>query len=307
MDAIVVLQGVLLIMLTPLFKGFTKVIKAWLRGYQGPSIFQTYYDWLKLIQKGRVLSSYSTAITRIAPSVALGAVMVSFFLVPVFYTQLGNEMGNLWIVVFLLVLVKVCNVLIGLDAGSSFGGMGTSRELFVGLFAEPVLVLILCFLYIENQSFNGFELAYKGAQQMTLAPGHVLAALAFLILILAENARMPVDNPETHLELTMIHEAMLLDLSGPELAYAEMAATGKLLIYMTLFINIFYPTGIATMANLPSITIGIIGFCLKMMMMIVLLSINEVTYAKFRLLRVPELLGLAFALALTALAVSGLV
>ena len=245
--------------------------------------------------------------TQVGPSVALGAVLVSFFLVPVFYTQLDNGLGNLWIVIFLMVLVKVSNVLIGLDAGSSFGGMGTSRELFVGLFAEPVLVLILCFLYIENQSFNSFELAYQGAKHMTLAPGHVLASLAFLILILAENARMPVDNPETHLELTMIHEAMLLDLSGPELAYAEMAATGKLLIYMTLFVNVFYPTGIATMATFSSMTIGIVTFCIKILIMIGLLAINEVTYAKFRLLRVPELLGLAFALALTALAVSGLV
>lgn len=300
-------QGMLLIVSIPFFKGLTKWIKAWMRGQTGPSPLQTYYDWWRLFTKGRVLSSHSSPVTRYMPSVGLAAALVAMFIVPVFQVSPGQEVGSLWLILFLMLLVKVTNTLIGLDAGSSFGGMGSSRELFVGFFAEPVMALIIAFLFIENKSFNLHELAFQGAGEAVVAPGRIIAAMAFFILILAENARMPVDNPETHLELTMIHEAMVLDVSGPDLAYVEMTSTAKLVLYLTILINGFYPVGIATTASLAAMVTGVLAFIFKLGICLVALCINEVTYAKFRLLRVPELLGLSFALALTALAVGGLV
>lgn len=294
-------ESISLIMLTPLFIGILRKLKAILRGYQGPILIQPYFDLIKLFQKGRIISNQSSFITQIGPIISFSAAVTSIFFIPVFYTGGEYYLGNIFIIIFLFGTVKLFITLIGLDSASTFGGMGSSRELYISMLVEPIMFLIVAFLYFETKTFNIFKIAIINDNLNKISTPHIVAACAFFLLILAENSRLPVDNPETHLELTMVHEAMILDLSGSDLALMELTSSIKFVAFLTIFINTFFPFGISTTYDFVFIIGGIIFFIVKIIFCLGIVSIIETSISKFRLFRLPELLAAAFSIAIAAL------
>lgn len=301
---ILILQSLFLLLITPLFIGVLKKTKAFFRGYTGPSIFQVYYDLLKLLSKDEVISESSSFITTIGPLISLVAVVSCTFLVPVFYTTSTATFGNIFVILFTLGIVKFFSSLIGLDGGSTFGGMGSSRELFISMLVEPIMFVVVAFLFIETKSFNIFTISFINSNQIFVSAGHILAVLAFFILLLAENARMPIDNPETHLELTMVHEAMILDLSGKRLAIIELSSAIKFILFLTLLVNGFISYGISTSFNVLSILVGLILYIAKIIICLIIIAFFETTIAKLRLFKVPELLTAAFSIGIVSIIIS---
>jgi formate hydrogenlyase subunit 4 len=301
--AINFIQSMILIVVAPLFIGILKRMKAIIRGYEGASICQPYYDIKKLLSKNRVISKSSSFITTIGPTIILAAAILSAFLVPVIWTTSKALIGNIFIIIFVMTIIKFIITLIGVDAASTFGGMGSSRELFISMFAEPVGFLMAAFLYFETKSFNIYDIASINSLSKNLSTAHIIAAVAFLIWVTAENARMPVDNPETHLELTMVHEAMILDLSGRDLAYVEISSYIKFIVFLTIFVNAFIPFGIATSLSLIALIKSAVLYVLKIVAILFIVALIETTMAKFRLFRVPELIAVSFCFALTAISI----
>lgn len=297
------IQSSILIAAAPLFIGILKRMKATIRGYEGAPIYQPYYDIKRLLSKGRVISKTSSFITTIGPTIILAAAVLSAFLVPVIWTTSKALIGNMFIIIFVMTIIKFITTLIGLDCASTFGGMGSSRELFISMFAEPVGFLMVAFLYFETKSFNIYDIASINSSSKNLSTAHIVAAAAFLIWVTVENTRMPVDNPETHLELTMIHEAMILDISGRDLAYIELSSYIKLIVCLTIFTNAFIPFGIATSVALTALIKAAVLYIIKIVVILFVIALVETTLAKFRLFRVPELLAVSFGFALTAIAI----
>lgn len=299
-----IFQSLVLLMLTPLFIGILKSLKAFLRGYSGFPVLQPYYDLKKLFNKGRVISKTSSFITEIAPILSITAAITAAFVIPVFYTGTNGYTGNLFMIIFLLSIVKFLSTLLGLDCASTFGGMGSNRELFISMFAEPVMFILVAFLYMETKTFNIFSITSFNSSITKYSISHIIGAIAFAVLLIAENARMPVDNPETHLELTMIHEAMILDISGRDLAFMEFASYTKLIVFITIFINCFFSVGIGTSLTALSLLTGFISYVVKIVFCLMVISIIETTMAKFRLLRIPEVLAAAFSISIVAVAIN---
>lgn len=297
------IQSLILIAAAPLFMGILKRMKAVIRGYEGAPICQPYYDVKRLLSKGRVISKTSSFITTIGPTIAFAGAVLLAFLIPVIWTSPKALVGNIFIIIFIMTLIKFITTLIGLDCASTFGGMGSSRELFISMFAEPVGFLIVAFLYFETKKFNLYDIALVNNLSKNLSTAHIVAAAAFLIWIVGENARMPVDNPETHLELTMIHEAMILDISGRDLAYIELSSYIKFIVSLTIFVNAFMPFGIATSLTLVALIKALVLYIIKIVVILFIIALVETTMAKFRLFRVPELLAVAFCFALTAISI----
>lgn len=294
-------QSFILMLLSPLLIGVLRKLKAFLRGFQGPSLFQMYYDIYKLLLKEKNVSNTSSFITKIGPILSLSAAATSIFFVPVFYAGKENSLGNIFIVIFLFAIMKLFIALIGLDSASTFGGMGSSRELFISAMVEPIIFISIAFLFFETKSINVFCIANINSSLDKFTTPHIIAAVAFFIIILGENTRMPVDNPETHLELTMVHEAMILDLSGIDLALMELASSIKLTVFLTLFINCFIPFGIATNFDFLTIICGIVSYIVKIIISLLLIAFLETSISKFRLFRLPELFACAFAINIVAL------
>lgn len=301
------IQSIVLLLFTPFFIGFLKRTKANIRGYKGAPVLQPYYDLAKLFSKGRVISNYSSFITKIAPILSLTFALTTALFIPVFYTGKSFYIGNLFIVLFLIGNLKILSVLVGLDSGSTFGGMGSSRELFISMMAEPIMFLMVTFLFMETKTFNIFKMASINSLTNWYSTAHMIAAIAFVILLVGENSRMPVDNPETHLELTMIHEAMILDISGRDLACIELSSYIKLIIYITIFINCFFPIGIATSISAIGLIVSFLVYILKILMCLIIISIIESTMAKLRLFRTPEIFAWSFSISIVAIAVNTMV
>lgn len=300
-----IIQSFLILALTPLFSGILKKMKAYLRGYKGPSIFQVYYNYGKLFNKNCIRSSNSSFITNIGPLVALSASITVAFMIPVFFSNSNTVIGNLFIIVFMLGYVKFFNTLIGLECSSTFGGMGSSRELFLSMLAEPVVFAIIMYLYLENKSFNIFTISALNATSNNIFDiGNILALIAFLIILMVENARLPIDNPETHLELTMIHEAMILDLSGRDLLFVELASNIKFTLFITLFINIFFPVGLALVISPIMLLQSVLFFLAKYLLVLFIIAFIEIMMAKSRLFRTPDLIAAAFSIVIAAIALN---
>lgn len=276
-------------------------MKAFMRGYKGASIFQVYYDLVKLFRKETIRSNWSSFVTEIGPTVALGISMTCAFMVPVFFSSSNNVVGNMIVIVFLLGGIKLINTLFGLDSSSTFGGMGASRELFLSMLAEPVMFLVIMFLYFQYNSLNIFDIAIDNSQALSLSVGDILAFVSFFIVLLVENTRLPIDNPETHLELTMIHEAMVLDLSGRDLALVELASMVKFAVFIAMIVNIFIPFGIITSLSLISIAGAVVLFLLKTAVVLFVIALIEVLIAKSRLFRAPDLIAVSFSLIIAAI------
>ncbi|MBI1737477.1 MAG: NADH-quinone oxidoreductase subunit H [Candidatus Rokubacteria bacterium] len=302
MDALTaVLQLAMIGAGAPLLVGLTRTLKARLVGRRGAPPWQPYRDLAKLLGKEPVVSSTTSWVFRFTPYVLVAAMLVAALVVPVVvaHPALGFA-GNAILLMALFVLGTFFLALAGLDAGSAFGGMGSSREVAVAALAEPTVILAIFALAMRAETIDLGGVVERLGRDPALAisPGHLLAFAAFFIVMLAETGRLPVDNPATHLELTMIHEAMVLEYSGRYLALVEWASAMKLALFMTLLANLFFPWGVPTVATPAALLLGVLALAGKLVVLVVVLAVAETAMAKLRLFRVPELLAGSFALAL---------
>lgn len=298
-------QAIVLIALSPAIVGLIRKVKARLQCRHGAGIFQPYADLRKLFCKQPVVSTTTSWIFTATPYIVFASTMTAGLLVPVFASQMPlNFAGNIIAFVYLLALGTFFLILAGLDAGSPFGGMGSSRESIVASLTEPAMIMAIFAIALTAGSTNLSSIVHKTALLegvVTDPSSHVMALAALFIVALAETGRVPVDNPATHLELTMIHEAMVLEYSGRYLALVEWASGIKLLVFLTLIANVFVPWGIATSLTPPVLAIGLAVYVAKVAGLAVLIGTIECMFAKLRLFRVTDLLGVAFILALLGL------
>lgn len=296
------LQTLLLLALAPLVTGMIRTFKARMQGRKGPSIFQPYRDLHKLFYKSSVVSKDSSWVSTITPYVCISAVTIAALLVPVIYARAYGFIGDLILLVYLLAVVKFFTALAALDAGSTFGGMGSSREMFISSIVEPTMLLSIfaMALVTGTTDLGGISRQVASTGLELVEPSLFLAAAAFFIATLAENSRVPVDNPATHLELTMIHEAMMLEYSGKRLALMEYSSMVKLLIFLTLLANVFFPWGIALTASPVELFVGLVVYLIKIVCLVLVIVLIESSMAKSRLFRLPNLLTVAFTLSLLA-------
>ena len=298
------LQIALLLALSPLLSGCIKNWKAKLQNRRGPRIWQPYLDLAKFLRKEMVISEHASWIFRAMPYVLFISTLVAGLLIPLISYQAPLSLfGGALAFVGLLALGRFFLALGGLDPASAFGGMGSSREMTISAIAEPALMLAIFTVAINAHSTNLSEMlsAAQGPTWRLLNPAHVLAFAALFIVLLAETGRIPVDNPATHLELTMIHEAMILEYSGRYLALIEWSASLKQLVLMALLVNIFFPIGIATAQTAGALGLSLAWFLAKLLALAGAVVLVETTNAKLRLFRVPDLLSAAFILATLAL------
>jgi formate hydrogenlyase subunit 4 len=295
-----VLQVGLLLVGSPLLVGTIRKVRARLEGRRGAPIVQPLLDIWKLLGKERMAPEHSSWVFGVAPLVVLGTAIVVAAVGPfVSVVSPVPRAGDLFVVVSLLLLGTVALAAAGLDTGTAFGGMGASREMTVAALAEPTLLVATFALAVpagstDLESMIGATLRRPGG---VVAAATVLAFVALAIAMLAEGGRLPVDNPSTHLELTMIHEAMVLEYAGADLAIVELGAAARLTIFLALLANLFVPWGVATSGAATAIAVGTAVLVGKVLFLGLLLGVFEVFTAKLRLFRVPELLALSLVLA----------
>ena len=299
------LQTALLLLLAPLLSGCLKNWKAKLQNRRGPRVWQPYFDVFKFLRKDMVISEHASWIFRATPYVVFLTALLAGLMVPMVQTEAPLSLfGGALAMIYLLGLGRFFMALGGLDTASAFGGMGSSREMTIAAIAEPAMMLSIFTVAITAGSTNLSRIlaATQGPAWQLLNPSHVLAFAALFIVLLAETGRIPVDNPATHLELTMIHEAMLLEYSGRYLALIEWGAAVKQLVLMSLLVNVFFPAGIAAAgAGAGALGIAVLMFVVKLILLAGAVVLVETTNAKLRLFRVPDLLSAAFILATLAL------
>lgn len=306
MTARILVEAIQLLILAfgaPLLVGSVRKLKARLQGRRGASVFQPYRDLRKMLVKEAVISENTSWIFQFTPYLVASVMLLSSLVVPMLttHTPLGFT-GNIIVLMYLLLLATFFLALAGLDAGSAFGGMGSSREMIIAALAEPTVMIAIFAIALRVGSTSLDEIVRRGADDslLLLNPGHLLAFVAFFIVALAETGRLPVDNPATHLELTMIHEAMILEYSGRHLALIEWAAGMKLFMFLTLLSNLFFPWGVARTLEPVPVAIAFAALALKVGVLAAAVAILETSIAKLRLFRVPELLSGSFTLALLA-------
>ncbi len=302
-DALIVqgAQMLLVLLLAPLLTGLVRKIKARLTRRRGASVFQPYRDLFRLLRKDVVLAENASWLFRVTPYLVFATIWVAASLVPTFAAGLMfSWSADLIALIALLGSARFFLALAGMDVGTSFGGLGSSREVMIASLAEPAMIMIVFTLALVAGSTQLSYIAGLFASSgVGLRVSLGLALIALIMVAIAENARIPVDNPATHLELTMVHEAMVLEYSGRHLALIEFAASLKLLLYISLIACLFAPWGLGRggAGILPDL-IGLGAYLVKLGIGGALLAIFETSIAKMRVFRVPEFLGAALMLGL---------
>ena len=296
-------QLMLVLALAPLLTGYVRKVKARLLRRQGPDLVQPYRDLLKLLRKEVVLADNASWVFRVAPYLIFATTWVAASLVPTFATGLAfSPAADLIAIVALLGSARFMLALAGLDVGTSFGGIGSSREMMIASLAEPALLMIAFTVsLLAGTTQLSSVAAYMQGESAGLRVSLALALVGMVMVALAENARIPVDNPATHLELTMVHEAMILEYSGRHLAVIEAAASLKLLLYLSVISCVFLPWGVAVAGQgLEAYAVSMPIYVVKLAVGGFLLAVFETAIAKMRVFRVSEFLGAALMLALLA-------
>jgi formate hydrogenlyase subunit 4 len=303
--SLAILQAAAMLAVAPLLKTAIRKMKARLQNRQGPPMLQGYYDLAKLLRKEPVRSDTASWVYAAGPRLYFASAIAATTLVPVWIAAAPLEAaGGILLLVGTLALGRFALATAALDTGSPFGGMGASRDMTIAALAEPALMLGLFTSALAAGSLNLGELVRNVLQRApTIHPSDLLAFAGLFIIVIAETGRIPVDNPATHLELTMIHEAMVLEYAGPDLALVEWAAALKELLYMTLLVDLFIPAGIATSAALVAIAVAVAAWAGKIFLLAIAVTITESTNAKLRLFRVPELVSISLGLGFLALAI----
>ena len=295
-----VLQTLLFVVSAPLLAGWIKRVKCHMQNRAAPALWQPYRDLAKLLRKRVVLAEHASWVFRATPFIVFGATILAAAVVPLVLAQHpAAAVADVIVLVGFLALSRFFLALAGMDIGTAFGGMGSSREMMIGALAEPVMLMAVFTLSMTASTTNLSEaVGYTLNGGLVLRPSFVFALLGLMMVAVAETGRIPVDNPATHLELTMVHEAMILEYSGRHLALIEWAAQIKLMVYMVLIANIFLPWGIATELTAQAAALGVTAIGAKLALLGVLLILWETVMAKMRLFRVPQFLGFAFLLSL---------
>jgi Formate hydrogenlyase subunit 4 len=289
-------------LVSPLVNGVIRKIKATVQHRKGAPVLQLYFDLYKLFKKDMVISKNSSWIFNAAPYIYFISVLAAFVFVPAIpgLFSLGFA-GDAILVVYLLALGRFFLTLSGLDTGSTFGGMGSSREMLISSLIEPSLIITIFTLGLSsNAGSTAFQAIYEASSKLGLGivnPLYLLLLAAMFIIIIAETARIPVDDPSTHLELTMVHEAMILEYSGRNLALMEYGASLKQLLLITLTVNIFMPFGSCAIPEL-GVLVPVLLYVFKVLIVTVVIALIEVNTVKLRLFSVPNLAALAFILSL---------
>jgi len=307
---IAVVQVVLFVFLAPLLIGVIRQVRATIEGRAGAGIWQPWRDLRKLLAKDPVRAAGSSWMLRAGPV----ALTVSSLLLCVLLPLVGTISfltipSDLFVVVSVMLIGVVALALVGLDGGTAFGGMGSSRHMTVAALVEPTLLLSVYALSIPagTSTISAIVETRLLSPEVIISPVSVLALVALSIAIMAETGRLPVDNPGTHLEVTMLHEAMTLEASGRDLAWLEVGSWLKLAALLGLVSNLAVPWGVVTDFSVLGLAVGIVSIAVKVLVLGVLLSIGEIFLAKVRLFQVPELLAGSFALAFLAVTASYLV
>lgn len=301
-----VAEVVLALVAAPLFLGWVNQCRAWLQNRHAPSMLLPYHNLRKLFAKQAVLAEHASSLFRIAPYLVFGIMVVAAAIVPSLGTTLPLTLAADGIaLVGLLATARVLVALAALDIGTAFGALGARREMLIGFLAEPALLMIVFVAALVSHSTALPAIAGDlASRSLTLEPSLAFTAVAFTIVLLAENARIPVDNPATHLELTMIHEALLLEYSARHLALMEWAAALKLYNYACIGFALFVPWGVASgNASAVGLAASVAALALKLGVAGAALALIETVSAKLRVFRAPELLATAFMLAVLGLLV----
>lgn len=295
------IQMLLVLAVAPLLTGFVRKVKARAIGKAGPPVLQPYLELLRLIRKEAVVAHSASWLFRVAPYLIFAGIWVAAALVPTFAAGLMfSWSADLIAIVALLGSARFFLALAGLDVGTSFGGIGSSREMMIASLAEPAMIMIVFTIALIVGSTQLASIsAYTASHEVGLRVSLALSLVALLMVAIAENGRIPIDNPATHLELTMVHEAMVLEYSGRHLAMIELAASLKLVLYVSLIACIFVPWGLAPAgAGIGGLAIGIAAYLGKLIAGGVLLALFEMAIAKMRVFRYAEFLGAALMLGL---------
>lgn len=291
-----IINTIVVLATAPLFISLIKKVKARTQGRQGPSVFQTYYTIARLLKKEVIYASASSRIMRVTPLVNIAAMLVAALFVPlVFVPEPAGGIGNIILFLYLLALARFFMALAGLDAGSSFGGMGSSREMSISAIIEPTTIIVFAALAFVFRTLNIFDMfAHSAASGTITTPILILIGISLFIILIVETSRIPVDNPETHLELTMIHEGMILEQSGRNLALMELSSAVKLTLLMALLVNLIMPFGLATTLTLTGILLAAILFVVKCAVLSGIIGLFESSMAKMRFFQLPSLFAMAF-------------
>jgi len=296
-------QVILVVALAPLFTGMVRKTKARFQYRRGPSVLQPYRDLIRLFRKEVVLADNASWLFTVAPTVIFAFTWVAAVLVPTFTFDTGlGSAADFIVIIGLLASARFTLALAGLDIGTSFGGIGASREMMISSVAEPALLMLIFALALIGGTTRLPDIAafvQSGAVGLNISLG--LAFFGLIMIAIAENGRIPLDNPATHLELTMVHEAMVLEYSGRQLALIELAGSVKLMLYVSLIGALFIPWGIAPAgSDIGHYAAAIAFFFAKLLAAAVMLGFFEMTVAKMRVFRVPQFIGAALMLALLA-------
>jgi len=297
------IQLILVPVLSPLFLGIVRKIKARFQNRVGASIFRPYRDLWKLFHKDEVISEDTSWIFRFAPYLIFTITLILGACIPLFSTLFANNvLSDFLTIVYLVALSTFFLALVGLDAGSAFGGIGSSREMTLAALTEGGFIFPFLVLSLLAHSTNLFSItnAISSLPIFDSTP-IILTFVAFVIVMLSETAHFPFDNPATHLELTMVHEAMILEYSGKRLALIEWAAANKFLIFLALGANMFFPWGLITQSSVWAVALALCIFCVKTLLLATFVAVLESSIAKFRFFRLPDLLFVAFILSAMAL------
>jgi formate hydrogenlyase subunit 4 len=293
----------LVLAIAPLFQGFTRKVRARILGRRGPPALQPYRDIYRLIQKEVVLADNASWLFRSVPYLVFATTWVAVSLIPTFASGLlFTWSADLIAIVGLLATGRFFLALAGLDIGTSFGGIGSSREVMIASLAEPAFITVVFTVSLVARSTDLSAISvFMHSSVIGLRVSLAMALVSLMMIAIAENGRIPIDNPATHLELTMVHEAMVLEYSGRHLAMIELAAALKLVVYVSLAGSVFLPWGIAgKVADLDDYAVGIVAYVGKLAVAAVILAVFETVVAKMRVFRVPEFLGGALMLGLLA-------
>jgi formate hydrogenlyase subunit 4 len=294
------LQTLLFISAAPLLAGWLKIAKCRLQNRTAPSVLQPYRDLAKLFGKTLVLAEHASWLFRATPYIVFGATALAAAVIPLVAVRLPTAaIADVIVLVGFFALGRFFLALAGMDIGTAFGGMGASREMTVSSLAEPALLMAVFTLAMTASSTNlSTAIQHTRESGLVLRPSFLFATLGLMMVAVAETGRIPIDNPTTHLELTMLHEAMILEYSGRHLALIEWSAQIKFMIFGVLIANIFLPWGIATNFVPTALITGVLAIAAKLFTLMIVLGISETLVAKMRLFKAPEYLNIAYLLCL---------
>jgi formate hydrogenlyase subunit 4 len=294
------LQTMLFVASAPLLAGWVKIVKCRMQNRTAPSLWQPYTDLRKLFLKNLVMAENASWIFRVAPYILLGSTILAAAVVPLVAVHLPTaEIADVIVLVGFFALGRFFLALAGMDIGTAFGGMGSSRDMTIATLAEPAVLMAAFTLAMTANTTNlSTAVQFTLDSGLVLRPSFVFIALGLMMVAVAETGRIPIDNPVTHLELTMLHEAMILEYSARHLALIEWAMQIKFMVFGVLIANIFIPWGIATDFTPAALLIGTFAIAVKLLLLVIVLGVYETSVAKMRLFKAPEYLNIAYLLCL---------